>query len=315
MLSLEAEIMELQAAGLVTGPVAQRAVALERGSVFSVYEELRVALYLAVAAILAGLGLVLKDHLERIGPATLVLALAVVAALCYAIALRTGQRRVERSAGGEYLLLLGALILSADLAYAEAQFHWFGAQWSWHLLVLAVIHGATAYYFESPLLLSVSVASLAGWLGVQGQTLSLVAWEQLLHQSGWRALSCAMLLLGWREAHQRLGGVRPFLGVLDHAACNLACWGALAWCVAGSTRMAGLAVLGVLALCAVRVGLRRGQELFVTYGIGYATFGLCVVEAQVIDGSLATTIAALITVVVAAALLWRCHGLIRAAAT
>jgi hypothetical protein len=217
--------------------------------------------------------------------------------------------------GGEYLLLLGALILSADLAYAEAQFHWFGAHWSWHLLVLAVIHGAAAYYFESALLLSVSVASLAGWLGVQGQTLSLVAWGQLLHQSGWRALSCAMLLVGWREAHRRMGGVRPFLSVLDHAACNLACWGALAWCVNAGTRVAGLAVLGMLALFAVRVGLRRGQELFVAYGIGYATFGLCVVEAQVIDGSLATAIAELITVVAAAALLWRCHGLIRATAT
>jgi hypothetical protein len=181
--------------------------------------------------------------------------------------------------------------------------------------MLAVIHGAAAYYFESALLLSVSVASLAGWLGVQGQTLSLVAWEQLLHQSGWRALSCAMLLVGWREAHRRMGGVRPFLSVLDHAACNLACWGALAWCFNASTRVAGLAVLGVLALFAVRVGLRRGQELFVAYGIGYATFGLCVVEAQVIDGSLATAIAELITVVAAAALLWRCHGLIRATAT
>jgi len=315
MLSLEAEIIELQAAGLVTGPLAQGALALERGTLFSVYEELRAALYLAVAAILAGLGLVLKDHLDRIGPTALMLALALAAALCYASALRTGQRRVGRSVGGEYLLLLGTLVLSADLAYAEAQFHWFGAQWSWHLLLLAVIHAATAYYFESPLVLSVSVASLAGWLGVQGQTLSLLPWERLLHQSGWRALSCATLLVGWREAHRRLGGARSFLSVLDHAACNLACWGALAWCVNASTRVAGLAVLGMLALFAIRVGLRRGQELFVTYGIGYASLGLCLVEAQVIDGSLATTIAELVTVVVAAALLWRCHGLIRAAAT
>ncbi|MGB8694377.1 MAG: hypothetical protein WCD08_12800, partial [Steroidobacteraceae bacterium] len=81
------------------------------------------------------------------------------------------------------------------------------------------------------------------------------------------------------------------------------------------TRVAGLAVLGMLALCAIRIGLRRGQELFVIYGIGYLALGLCVVEAQIIDGSLATTVAELVTVVAAAALLWRCHGLIRATAT
>ena len=49
MLWPEAEIIALQATGLVSGPIAQRALALERGGLFSIYEELRVTLYGAVA--------------------------------------------------------------------------------------------------------------------------------------------------------------------------------------------------------------------------------------------------------------------------
>ena len=59
------------------------------------------------------------------------------------------------------LRVTGALIVSADLGYAESQFHWLGTEWQWHLLILAAFHGATAYGLRSRLVLCTSIAALA----------------------------------------------------------------------------------------------------------------------------------------------------------
>lgn len=51
MHSLEPECLELRAAGVIDEPAGVHAAALERGAVFSVFEELRFVLYAAVAAV------------------------------------------------------------------------------------------------------------------------------------------------------------------------------------------------------------------------------------------------------------------------
>jgi hypothetical protein len=89
MHSLEPEYVELTAAGVIDEIAMSRSVALERGTIFSVFEELRFALYAAVAAITTGIGILLKENLDRIGPLTLIIALALVAAACY------GRQRIS----------------------------------------------------------------------------------------------------------------------------------------------------------------------------------------------------------------------------
>ena len=198
MLSLESEYRELHAAGAIDDAVASRGIAAETGTAFSVAEELRAVIYGAVAAIMAGIGIILKTNLQRIGPMSLLIGVAVAAAGCYAPAIRAQLRHATRSTAADYLLLLGALLVSADLGYAESQFHWLGPHWSLHLLILFAVHAATAYAVDSRLVLSLSLTSLAAWFGIEGNVFKIVQEGNALTQSGVRTLVCAGVIYAWR---------------------------------------------------------------------------------------------------------------------
>ena len=150
-------------------PRAPRRFASKRREVFSIRPELLVALYVAVATLVAGVGLLVKANLDRIGPVALLSGIFAASAICYAIALRAQRAKRERSLGLDYVLLLGALLFSSAVAYAEVQFRVLGAGWSRHLLLLAAWHLVTAYLFQSRLVLAVALTAFAGWLGVEAR--------------------------------------------------------------------------------------------------------------------------------------------------
>ena len=314
MHSLEPEVRTLHRQGVLDDAAAARAAALESRAFFSVFQELRAALYAAVAAITVGIGIFLKQNLDRIGPVAIIAGLAGAAAVCYVFAVRMHRRGSHASVAADYILMLGALIVSADLGFAEAQFQWFGADWPRHLLILAAVHAATAYRFESPLVLSLSLASVAGWIGVERSFGSLLTLEHAAPSAGGRALLCAAVILAWREIHRTLHGSRSMQEVMEHFAANLGFWGGLAWCSSGDRRGAGLMVVVALGFVVIRYGIRRSREIFVIYGIVYGAMALCIVEGTLKVAPLAEALMQLFSVTGSAWLLWRLHGRARRAA-
>ena len=151
--TLEPELRTLHAEGLIDDATASRALAGDRGEVFSLHQELRVTMYAGVLLVMAGLGLVLARNLERIGPLAILLAIALAAAACAVPAIRAKLAGRALTVAGDYLLLLAVLLGSAALAYAERQFTLLGPWWSWHFMLLAIVHAAIAYAFASPLVL------------------------------------------------------------------------------------------------------------------------------------------------------------------
>ncbi len=309
MHSLEQELIELRSTGATGETAVAHAVAVERRSVFSVFDELRAALYAAVALVITGVGILVKEHLDRIGPLTLTLALALAGATCYIPAIRAKSRGNGQTTVTEYLLLLGALIISADVGYAESQFHLLGANWSRHLLLLAVIHAFTAYALQSRLVLSVALTSLAGWFGIERGSGNLAPWRLATPELGLRALFCSAVILAWRTIDERSNAAR-FNGVFEHFAANLAFWGAVGWCSNAHLRVAGVVTLLLLAAVAVRKALRSGTESFAVYGVGYTALGLSLVVAQVTDLTLFGAALVLAIVLTAAAVLRRLHDLL-----
>lgn len=305
MHTLEPELRTLHAEGAIDDATAARALARDSGQVFSVHPELRATLYAGVLLVTSGVGIVLARNLERIGPLGIVVAIALLAAACAVPAVRARRTGRESSVAAEYLLLLAALLLSADLAYAERQFSLLGPRWSWHLLLLAAVHAAIAYGFASRLVLAASLTALAGWFGAGGTLGDALHLGHSTPELGGRAFACATAIIGWRYADRRVHPASSFTDVFDHFAANLAFWCAIAWCLESPWVFAGLPLLAALAYVSVRRGLGAGREAFLVYGVLYAAIGLSAAIAPRLHG-LTTQLAFVLIVVSAAAItLWR----------
>ena len=241
------------------------ATAGEGRRLFSVYGELRAASYIAVALVTTGVGIWIKNH--PVDPVTILVALLLAAAACYAFALR----RRERTIVADYVLLLGALLVSAAVGYAETQFHLLGANWSRHLLVLALFHIATAYLCDSRLVLGAGLAALAAWFGVD-----MKAFDNGVG-FGQAALSCAATVAIFRLANR----YKAFDATYEHFAANLAFFGALAWALNDDMRWIGVAAALVLAAICV---IRRADEASVIYAIIYATIAFDTAVVDLLHG-------------------------------
>jgi hypothetical protein len=164
-------VAALRAAGVLTETEAGRPGRVARGELVSARAEIRAALYLGVVLVVSGAGVLLKENVDRIGPTAIAAAVGLAAVACLAWAWRRAAppsrgEAVSTHPAFDYVLLLGALLTAADLAWVEAQTKMLGPAWPLHLLAVAIFYGFLAYRFDSRMLLSLSLASFAAWRGV-----------------------------------------------------------------------------------------------------------------------------------------------------
>lgn len=260
MLNLEPEIAALRPH--LGDAAADALIARERRDVFSIYPELRICGWVGATMLAGAAGILLKNNLERIGPIALATGIAIVAAACYAF---VTWRRARASAVDDYVLLLGALLVSADVAFIESQFHLFDEHWKRHLLVLAVVHGLGAYAYGSRMLLSLSITALAGWLGVDRQTRS--------SDLAVPAFICTAILIAWRELDRRLR-TSGFSRTFEHFAANIALTGALTLAFEERSHVFGALLTIAIAAAVIYWGFRVREEWFVLYAFVYAVIAL-----------------------------------------
>src|SRR5882672_1337795 len=133
------------------------------GSLVSVRDELRALLWGGVFLVTTGVGVLVREHLDRIGPVAIAIAIGVAALACLGWAWRHAP---TPGFAFDSVLLLGALLAAADLAFIEVKFTPLGSHWPWHLLLVAVAYAALAFHFDSKSLFSLSLTSFAAWRGV-----------------------------------------------------------------------------------------------------------------------------------------------------
>src|SRR5688572_15350179 len=128
MLNLWKEVAELRERGLITPEAAAYRIAVEKREIFSVQPELRLMAWGGAMLVAAGVVMVVGRNYERIGPTAIAIGVAVVAATCYLVA----WSRITKGRASlidDYIVLLGALLISADLGFIEKQILHLDSEW------------------------------------------------------------------------------------------------------------------------------------------------------------------------------------------
>jgi hypothetical protein len=267
-------IPALVESGALPPAAAPRLLRVARGELVSVHAELRALLYAGVLLLTGGVGLLVKQNLDRIGPVAIAAALGLAAAAALAWVARVAppfswQEVASPNLAFDYILLLGILLGAADLAYCEVELGLAGPHWSWHLLVVAGLAGLAAFRFDSRVVFSLSLSTFAAWRGVAlADAGSARAWDAA-GAWRWNAIACGILFAGlglglghWRrKAH------------LEPVAVHLGCLLALGGIAAGMEDPAwGVALLLAGAALAGAAYRTRRFPLF-AYGVVAAYAG------------------------------------------
>lgn len=242
---------------------------LVRGKPFSVFLELNILLYAGVLAFVGGLGWTIDTYSRQLGDVAVlaVLSAMLVACLTYCFS-RSSPNLVL-----DYVLYLGCLIWSVELAYIEKQFHLMSGQWDLYLLITALVFFGLAYRFDNRFVLSMALSALAGWFGVT-----------IAHRAGndaasWRqyailyslVIGAAGVALGWQDIK------RHFLATWLNVAANVLFVALLS----GVFEQQGYAIWLLLLIVACGASFTYGraerQFSFVAYAAVYGYIGVSAV--------------------------------------
>ena len=262
---------------------------LSRGKPFSLFLELNVLLYAGVLAFVAGLGWTVSTYSQQLGDVLVLTVLSTIlaASFWYCFSRALAWSPAETPAPGpifDYVLYLGALTWSLELAYIENRFHVLSGKWDLYLLASAVLFFFLAYRFDNRLVLSLGLSSLAGWFGL---TISRWPGDQDSAYREYALLYC--LLVGVAGALLKRRGLKPhFFGTYLNIVANVLFWAVLS----GVFERQGYGVwfVGLLGACGASLGwgLARRQFAFVAYAAVYGYVGVSSLIIRDLYGESAT---------------------------
>src|SRR5260370_828429 len=237
---------------------------LSRGEPFSVFVELNILLYAGILAFVAGLGWTVSTWSQQLGDVLVLTVLSTMLAACFWYCFSRAPAWSPRETPSpslvfDYVLYLGSLIWSVELAYLEQRFHLFSGEWDLYLLATAALFFFLAYRFDNRFVLSLALSSLAGWFG-----LTISHWPS--HQdAAYRqcAIFYSLMVGGAGIALQRRGLKPPFFRTYLNIAANVLFWALLS--AVFHRESSFVWTLGLLAACGASLawGLTRRQFSFV----------------------------------------------------
>ena len=276
-------VPRLVAAGILPPERAPLFLRVAHRELVSVHWELRALLYAGVLLLTGGVGLLVKENLDRIGPVTLAVALGLAAAAALAWVVRvappfTWGEAPSPNLAFDYMLLLAVLLAAADLAYVEVRFTPLGADWSWHLLIVAVFTALAAFRFDSRVVFSLALSTFAAWRGVAvGRFGAVVLGREELVRGN--AIGCGVLFAALGLVLVRTRRKAHFAPVAVHLGWLLILGGMVSGLAGGSwAAWTGALLLTGTALAAGAFYFRR-FPLF-AFGVlaGYAALSRLILE-------------------------------------
>jgi len=258
---------------------------LSRGEPFSLFLGLNVLLYAGVLAFVAGLGWTVSTWSKQLGDVLVLTILSAILAGCfwYCFSRAPAWSPAEIPSPSlvfDYVLYLGSLTWSVELAYLENRFHVLSGQSDFYLLATAALFFFLAYRFDNRFVLSLALSSLAGWFG-----LTISHWPS--HQdAAYRQYAILYsLIVAVAGAILQRRGLKPhFFGTYLNIAANVLFWAVLS----GVFNRQGYVIwfLALLAVCGASLawGLARRQFSFGAYAAVYGYVGVSSIVIRDING-------------------------------
>jgi hypothetical protein len=248
---------------------------LSRGEPLSLFLELNALLYAGVLAFVAGLGWTVSTWSQQLGDVLVLTVLSTILAACfwYCFSRAPAWSPAETPAPNpifDYVLYLGSLVWSLQLAYLENRFHVLSGHLDLYLLATTGLFFFLDYRFDNRFVLSLGLSSLAGWFGL---TISHWSAHQDAVYRRYALLYC--LLVGVCGALLQRRGLKPhFFGTYLNIVANVLFWALLSGVF--NRQGYGLWFLAMLIACGASLawGLARRQFAFVAYAAVYGYVGV-----------------------------------------
>jgi len=248
---------------------------LSRGEPFSLFLELNCLLYAGILAVVGGLGWTLSTWSRQLGDVVVLTILSATFATClwYCFSRAPAYSRAEVPSPSlvfDYVIYLGSLTWSVELAYVENQFHLLSGQWDLYLLATAGLFFFLAYRFDNRFVLSLALSALAGWFG-----LTISHWPS---DQGEEYRRCAMLyaaITGGAGAALARCRLKPhFLGTYLNIAANVVFWAVLSGVF--ERQSDGIWLPALVGACGASLawGVTRRKFSFVAYAAVYGYAGV-----------------------------------------
>jgi hypothetical protein len=241
---------------------------------FSLFLELNALLYAGVLAFVAGLGWTVSTWSQQLGDVLVLTILSTILAACfwYCFSRAPAWSPAETPAPNpifDYVLYLGSLIWSLELAYLENRFRVLSGHLDFYLLATAGLFLFLAYRFDNRFVLSLGLSSLAGWFGL---TISHWSAPEDAAYRQYALLYC--LLVGGGGALARRRGLKPhFLATYLNIVANVLFWTLLSGVF--NRQGYGVWLLALFIACGASLawGLSGRHFIFVAYAAVYGYVG------------------------------------------
>ena len=157
--------------GLISEKTYRQQSASPSQPLFSLHWELKTLLYIGVALLSTGLGILIYKNTDTIGHQAILLFIASISAGSFYWSVRhkkpfSRERVTSSGALFDYVLLLGCLTLLSFLAYLQFQYSFFGTHYGLAVFIPMIILFYVAYEFDHMGILSLAITNLGLWLGL-----------------------------------------------------------------------------------------------------------------------------------------------------
>jgi len=283
-MKIAARLDEWKERGVISAEQHTFLTGVSSGEPFSLFIELNILLYAGILAFVAGLGWTVSTWSQQLGDILVITALSAIfaASFWYCFSRVPAWSASEVPSPGlafDYLLYLGSLTWSLELAYLEMRLHLLSGKWDVYLLVTAILFFFLAYRFDNRFVLSLAFTSLAGWFG-----LTVSRWPS--HQdAAYRqyAILYSLFVVFAGAILQRRGWKKHFFGTYLNIAANVLFWALLSGVFQRQGKAVWLLALIAACIACLAWGLPRRQFSFVAYAAVYGYVGVSSIVIQEIS--------------------------------